>query len=75
MNCRTVTDNDGNEFELTIEEEKFVRALERLERMDAGRLDLFANGRLSIRINGNWANNEIIGTSISCDGGDGGDRR
>lgn len=74
MICRTVTDNDGNEFELTIEEEKFVRAIEKLEKMRSGRLSLFASGSIDIRINGTWYQNQIITTSIFCEGGDGGDR-
>ena len=73
MNCRTVVDTSGREFTLTIEEEKIVRAIERLEKMEFGRLELFGSGLLSIRINGGWSDNEIIGTSIRCDGGDGGD--
>jgi hypothetical protein len=73
MNCRTVKDTKGREFELTENEEKYIRAIERIERMDSGRVELFANGRLHIRINGNWYENELYPTSIICDGGDGGD--
>ena len=73
MNCRTVTDNSGRDFELTKEEEKVVRAIERLEKMDFGRLELFGHGQLSIRINGNWSENDFLITDIKCDGGDGGD--
>ncbi len=74
MKRRTVEDNDGREFQLTIEEEKIVRAIKRLEKMDFGRLQLFGNGQLDIRINGGWYENSIISTMIHCDGGDGGDR-
>lgn len=73
MNCRTVTDNAQRDFNLTIEEEKFMRAIERLEKLDPGRLRLFGNGQLSIRINDYWERNEVLGTSILCEGGDGGD--
>ena len=73
MNCRTVTDNNNREFELTEEEEKVVRAIERLEKMEFGRLELFGSGRLSIRINGGWSENDFQLTNIPCDGGDGGD--
>jgi len=73
MICREVKDNDGNWFQLTEEEEKYVRAIERLEKMNAGRICLFANGRLSVRINGNYNRNDILGTFIQCEGGDGGD--
>lgn len=59
MNCRTVTDNSGRTFDLTIEEEKFVRAIERLEKLDSGRLELFGSGSLSIRIDGGWYENRI----------------
>jgi hypothetical protein len=74
MNYREVKDNDGNEFQLTQDEEKFVRAIERLEKMSTGRVKLFANGFLSIRINDTWYQNEFAGTNIRCEGGDGGDR-
>lgn len=73
MVCREVKDNDGNVFLLTIEEEKYVRAIERLEKMDAGRIRLFGSGRLNVRINGIYYRNEIFGTEIQCEGGDGGD--
>ena len=73
MKCRTVTDNRGREFELTIAEEKVIRAIERLDKMDFGRIELFGSGQMSIRINGGWNENEIAGTNIKCDGGDGGD--
>lgn len=73
MECRIVTDTEGREFELTEKEEKVVRAIERLEKMDFGRIELFANGKLSMRINGSWYENEFASTSIYCEGGDGGD--
>jgi len=75
MNCRTVEDNEGKEFALTTEEEKVVRAIKRLEKMNFGRLQLFGNGQLDIRINDSWYENIIISTNIHCDGGDGGDRK
>ena len=73
MNCRTVIDTQGRHFELTEQEEKVVRAIERLEKMDFGRIELFGNGKLDLRINGSWYENSFQGTSISCEGGDGGD--
>lgn len=73
MKCREVTDTAGREFELTESEEKFVRALERLEKMDQGRIHLFANGRINLRINGWEYENDFGVVSVSCDGGDGGD--
>lgn len=73
MNGRTAIDTKGREFELTEAEEKVVRAIERLEKMDFGRLKLFGSGKLDIRINGSWYENSFQGTSISCEGGDGGD--
>lgn len=73
MKCRTVTDTQGRQFELTENEEKLVRAIERLEKMDFGRIMLFSNGTLDLRINGNWHENSFQTTSISCEGGDGGD--
>jgi hypothetical protein len=74
MKCREVKDSDGNEFTLTEDEERFVRAIERIEKMNTGRLFLFGDGHLSIRINDYWYQNEIISTDIFCEGGDGGDR-
>jgi hypothetical protein len=73
MICRTVIDTQGREFELTEQEEKYVRAIERLEKMDSGRIELFGNGKLDLRINGSWHEHSFQGTSISCEGGDGGD--
>lgn len=70
MKCRTVIDTKGREFQLTIEEEKVIRVIERLDKMDFGRLELFGSGSLSIRINGGWYENDIMGTNIKCDGGD-----
>ena len=73
MNCRTVKDTEEREFELTVAEEKVMRAIERLDKMDFGRIELFGSGLMSVRINGGWYENEIAGTNIRCDGGDGGD--
>ena len=56
-----------------INEEKVIRALERLEKLDFGRIQLFGSGRLSARINGGWYRNEFTKYNIECDGGDGGD--
>lgn len=69
-------DEAGREFELTHDEELYYRALKRLERYAKrqGRIELFGNGQLNIRINGGWAENnfdQVLG--IRCDGGDGGD--
>lgn len=73
MKTSTVTNVKGEEFKLTEEEEKFFRAIKRLEKMDAGRLFLFGNGRLSVRMNDGWHDDEIYLTSVQCEGGDGGD--
>lgn len=73
MKTSTVTNTAGESFELTIQEEKYFRAIKRLEKMSAGRLRLFGSGTLSIRINDDWYNDEIYSTSIYCEGGDGGD--
>jgi len=73
MECRTVIDTEGREFELTEKEEKVMRAIDRLDKMDFGRIELFANGKLNLRINGSWYENDFASTSISCEGGDGGD--
>lgn len=73
MNCRVVTDTQGRDHQLTENEEKVVRAIERLNKMDFGRVELFGNGQLSLRIDGGWYENEFSSTTIKCDGGDGGD--
>ena len=73
MKCRIVTDTQGREFELTEVEERFVRSIEILEKLDSGRIEMFANGRIDLRINGGWYENSFLNTSIRCEGGDGGD--
>jgi hypothetical protein len=74
---REVKNQKGEYFTLTEDEEKYVRALERLSKMNPGRIQLMANGTISIRINGIWHNDSIDGHhkafSIQCEGGDGGD--
>lgn len=76
MKCREVKTFRGEWFTLTEDEEKYVRALERLSKMNPGRIELMANGLLSVRINGGWHDDNIDGsvnTYIRCEGGDGGD--
>ena len=73
MKCRIVTDAQGREFELTEAEERFVRAVENLEKLNSGRIEMFASGRVNLRINGGWHENSFLNTSIRCEGGDGGD--
>lgn len=75
-----IADN-GTEVELTEEEAKVVRAIQRLDKMKFGRVLLFgASGSLHVRIfdaelglKGD-ADATIMITNIPCDGGDGGDR-
>ena len=75
MNTNKIAiDNAGRNFILTDDEVKFINTIKRLEKMKPGRLRLFGNGSLSIRINDIWADNEIMLTSIYCEGGDGGDK-
>ena len=75
MKTRWVTDTSGRELELTKDEEKVIRTLYRLNKMDFGRLMIFAgNGMLSARLNGGFYEHEILTFgNIPCDGGDGGD--
>jgi hypothetical protein len=69
-----VINKRGEEFELTSEEEKFYKAVKRLEKHDQGRLILFGSGSLSIRINNAWADDEVdFVMGVFCEGGDGGD--
>jgi len=69
-----VTNIRGEEFELTKDEEKFLRALKRLDKLNQGRIGLFANGSISIRMGENWHDDEIDSLiNIRCEGGDGGD--
>jgi hypothetical protein len=73
MKTREVTNNRGETFVLTEAEERYYRALKRLEKMSPGRLRLFGNGNLSIRINDCWYGDEVEILNIFCEGGDGGD--
>lgn len=76
MKGRIVYTHRGEEFELTEVEEKYLRALERISKMDSGRLKLMANGTISVRINDYWHDDNIDGSHkvwIICEGGDGGD--
>ena len=69
----TVTNINHKEFELTKDEEKFLKAIKRLEKMKQGRLMLFGSGSLSVRIGGFSSYRIIHSTMITCEGGDGGD--
>lgn len=76
MKCREVSNRKGEDFVLTEEEERFVRALERLSKINPGRIRLMANGTLSVRINEAWHDDNIDAyckVYVSCEGGDGGD--
>lgn len=76
MKCREVRNHLGDYFELTEEEDKFIKALERISKMEMGRLNLMANGSISVRINDVNHDDNIDGSvkiNISCEGGDGGD--
>lgn len=76
MKCREVTTTRGEEYTLTEVEEKYVRALERLSKMNTGRIRLMANGTISVRINDIWYDDSIDGSVsvyVPCEGGDGGD--
>jgi hypothetical protein len=68
-----VTNNNGDEFELTKEEEKYLRAIKRLEKLKSGRLNLFGSGRLSVRLGGDSNYRTVYDADIYCAGGDGGD--
>ena len=76
MNCRTVFNHKGEEFQLTENEERYLRALERISKMDSGRLNLMASGDISVRIN-DFSHDDNIDSfhnvTIACEGGDGGD--
>jgi hypothetical protein len=68
-----VQNRNGEIFTLTTEEEKFLKAIKRLEKLNQGRLVLFGNGSLDVRMGGVSNYRMIYGTSIYCEGGDGGD--
>lgn len=53
MKCREVWNRRDEHFTLTEDEERYLRALERLSKMNPGRICLMANGRVSVRINCN----------------------
>ena len=64
----------GEEFELTPDEMRFYKAVKKLEKLDQGRIVLYGNGSLFIRIGGCWAKDTFDTVSgVFCDGGDGGD--
>lgn len=74
-----ITTVDGDVVELTKEESAFLRAVRRLEKMPMGRLMLFGNGSLDIRLNDGDQFDGFYGDAferfdIYCEGGDGGDR-
>ncbi len=74
MKTSIIKTNRGDEFELTEGEEKYYRALKRLEKMDHGRIILFGGGHsLSLRFNGSWNNDEFDSINVPNEGGDGGD--
>lgn len=68
-----VRNERGEEFDLTLEEEKFLKAVKRLAKMKSGRLLLFANGSLFVRLGGQSHYRTICETGVRCEGGDGGD--
>lgn len=51
MKCREVWNRRDEHFTLTEDEERYLRALERLSKMNPGRICLMTNGRVSVRIN------------------------
>jgi hypothetical protein len=63
----------GEKFELTKDEEKFLKAIIKLEKLRYGRLHLFGSGTLTVRLGGNSSYRIIHSTQIYCEGGDGGD--
>lgn len=68
-----VINQRGESIKLSAEEEKFLNAIKRLEKLNQGRLVLFGNGSLDVRYGGASSYRTIYGTSIHCEGGDGGD--
>ena len=46
MKCREVWNRRDEHFTLTEDEERYLRALERLSKMNPGRICLMANGRV-----------------------------
>ncbi|RHS00060.1 hypothetical protein DWW23_05305 [Parabacteroides sp. AF14-59] len=76
MKCREVWNHRDEFFTLTEDEERYIRALERLSKMNPGRICLMANGTISVRINDQWHDDNIdacCNVFINCEGGDGGD--
>ena len=59
MKCREVWNRRDEHFTLTEDEERYLRALERLSKMNPGRICLMANGRVSVRINEQWHDDNI----------------
>jgi len=68
-----ITTDSGEAFELTKDEERFYKAVLRLEKLKQGRISLFGSGSLSMRMGIPWVKNQFYTTSVFCEGGDGGD--
>ena len=66
-----VMTRSGHELELSESELKYLRAFQRLEKIDSGRFEFFANaGSGSIRLIAGNSCDEIMSIKIQCDGGD-----
>jgi len=74
----TVKTQCGEEFELAPDEIKFYRAVMKLEKLNQGRIELFGNGSLFLRISNDgghcWEKDTFdVVSGVFCDGGVGGD--
>lgn len=64
MKCREVSNRKGEDFVLTEDEERYLRALERLSKMNPGRICLMDTGRVSVRINEQWHDDNIDAIAV-----------
>ena len=66
-----VMTQSGQELELSKSELTYLKAFQRLEKLDSGRFEFFANaGSGSIRLSGGNSSDEVMNVRIQCDGGD-----
>lgn len=75
MKCREVRTLRGEEYTLTQDEEKYVRALEQLSKMNLGSIRLSANGKISVRYLDSRLEDSIdyyTKVRINCKGGNNG---
>lgn len=69
INCRTITTKQGDHLQLSKTEEKYLRLLENLSKVDPGRLKLYVEGDLgvSVCVDKGWKYKRINESKIGLD--------